>query len=188
MDLRRIGWIYTGLQTRLRLISPCVTNPRPPPSFRRDISVYLSFSSSRPLLSSPLTWGLRSSSPPIPAKISGLGRVVDWKSAIPVRGDRLRPRLSMLICFRISLGISISTIDSKFRGESVCPLPLLWPFGTVSSKWFLKFNLLRTILIYRNRSRGYFRDTSNFDISGQRLEIIVYKMVYNSFSLVWKCF
>ena len=148
MDLRRIAWIYTGLQTRLRLISPCVTNPRPPHSFlplsfRRDISVYLSFSSlSSPLLSRDVC---ARSSPPIPAKISGLGRVVDWKSAIPVRGDRLRQRLSMLICFGVSRIVSptIWTIDSKVRGKSVL---FFWLFGT--SKWYLIWG---TILTYWNR-------------------------------------
>lgn len=102
LDLHRITNAFT---TNLS----CVTNPRPPHSFlplsfRRDISVYLSFSSlSSPLLSRDVC---ARSSPPIPAKISGLGRVVDWKSAIPVRGDRLRQRLSMLICFGVSRIVS----------------------------------------------------------------------------------
>lgn len=81
MDLRRIAWIYTGLQTRLRLISSCVTSPRPPfHSSLLPLSLHLFIFPSYAvcLLSSPR--GLR----PIPAKISGPGRVVDWKSAIPV--------------------------------------------------------------------------------------------------------
>lgn len=142
MDLRRIAWIYTGLQTRLRLISPCVTDPRPPPpSGGISPSIYLS--PVLAVLSSPLL------SRQFPPRLVVLGRVVDWKSAIPVRGDRLRQRL-----FDVNslMGYRSPTIRN-FEGESVHLL-----FGPLERcEWFLKFNFLRTrigtILICRNGSR-----------------------------------
>lgn len=138
LDLHRITNAFT---TNLSVCDRSSSSP----SLRRDISVYLSFSSSRgSLLSSPLARARQ-----FPPRLVVLGRVVDWKSAIPVRGDRLRQRL-----FDVNslMGYRSPTIRN-FEGESVHLL-----FGPLERcEWFLKFNFLRTrigtILICRNGSR-----------------------------------
>lgn len=62
LDLHRITNAFT---TNLSVCDQSSSPPHSflPLSFRRDISVYLSFSSPRSLLSSPLTWRLRSFEP-----------------------------------------------------------------------------------------------------------------------------
>lgn len=144
MDLRRIAWIYTGLQTRLRLISSCVTSPRPPfhsfplpPSFRYP-SIYLSF---------PVT---RSVSSPLLEVCAQFPPRLAVQDALLIGNPRSRQRLSMLICFRMSrIGF-----EPSIRSES---LPPLWNRASVLLNLSGRFWLIEEIYFRFHRDRREYK-------------------------------